>query len=82
MEMQQREAEFKYNLKISYLEIYNEQVRDLLAEKTINLMVVEDPAKGVIVPDLQEFRVNHHEELSQMIASGNLRRIMAPTGAN
>lgn len=32
-------------LKVSYLEIYNEQVRDLLSEKekSESLMVVEDP---------------------------------------
>jgi hypothetical protein len=39
------------------LEIYNEQVKDLLSEKNASLMIVEDPSKGVIVPDLNEFRV-------------------------
>ena len=58
-------------MKISYLEIYNEQVRDLLSDKTANLMIVEDPVKGVIVPDLNEFKVNSHEELASLIYLGN-----------
>lgn len=53
------------------MEIYNEQVRDLLAEKSGNLMIVEDPARGIIVPDLQEFRVNCIEELESLIMVGN-----------
>ena len=52
---------------MSYLEIYNEQVRDLLQEKSGNLMIVEDPQKGVLVPDLTEFRIESAVELEKMI---------------
>ena len=52
MGIHERQLEYKYDLKVSYLEIYNEQVRDLLTDKSGNLMIVEDPVKGVIVPDL------------------------------
>lgn len=58
-------------MKISYLEIYNEQVRDLLSDKSTSLMIVEDPVKGVIVPDLNEFKVNSSEELASLIYMGN-----------
>lgn len=64
------------------MEIYNEQVRDLLTDKSANLMIVEDPSKGVIVPDLNEFKVNSADELASLIYMGNSRRTMAPTGAN
>lgn len=67
---------------MSYLEIYNEQVRDLLSEKNSSLMIVEDPAKGVIVPDLNEFKVSSIEDLSSLVSLGNQRRTMAPTLAN
>ncbi len=56
---------------MSYLEIYNEQVRDLLSDKSANLMIVEDPVKGVIVPDLNEFKVGSSEELASLIYMGN-----------
>jgi hypothetical protein len=58
-------------MKVSYLEIYNEQVRDLLSDKCINLMIVEDPVKGVIVPDINEFSVGSAEELASLIYVGN-----------
>lgn len=67
---------------MSYLEIYNEQVKDLLSDKPSNLMIVEDPSKGVIVPDLNEFKVISPEELASLIYMGNQRRTMAPTTAN
>lgn len=42
-------------------------------------MIVEDPARGVIVPDLNEFKVSSSEELAALIYVGNERRTMAPT---
>lgn len=45
-------------------------------------MIVEDPNKGVIVPDLNEFKVGSPDELATLILMGNQRRTMAPTGAN
>lgn len=45
-------------------------------------MIVEDPVKGVIVPDLNEFKVNSADELASLIYMGNQRRIMAATAAN
>jgi len=42
-------------VKFSYLEIYNEQVRDMLSKnKTKSLSVTEDPQKGVQIQDLKE----------------------------
>ncbi len=45
-------------MRISYLEIYNEKIRDLLVPKEQRqpLMIIEDVqhGKGVVVPDLTE----------------------------
>jgi kinesin family protein 18/19 len=71
-----------FKIKISYLEIYNEQVMDLLIEKSPPLMIVEDAQKGVTVPDLTEFSVNNSSELIKLIIEGNQRRTMAATGQN
>ena len=67
---------------MSYLEIYNEQVRDLLVEKPQHLMIVEDQANGVFVPDLKEVEVQHPNEMLDLIVIGNKRRRMAATGSN
>lgn len=69
-------------MQISYLEIYNEHVRDLLVEKPSHLMIVEDPAKGVFVPELTEINVRGPEDLTELILIGNERRRMASTGSN
>lgn len=73
-------------LKISYLEIYNEMVRDLLTTKASlrsqGLMLVEDPVKGVVATDLTELQVNSAEEVNALVETGNGRRTMAATGAN
>lgn len=71
-----------FKIKISYLEIYNEQVIDLLVEKSPPLMIVEDAQKGVLVPDLTELAVNNSSELIKFIIEGNQRRAMAETGQN
>ena len=48
--------ETEFSVRISYLEIYNEQVRDLLtSDPQKQLMIIEDPSRGVIVPDLIEY---------------------------
>ena len=75
-------SEKNFLIKISYLEIYNEQVIDLLVERSSGLMIVEDTQKGVVVPDLSELNVNNSSELIKLIIEGNSRRTMAATGQN
>ena len=71
-------------ISVSFLEIYNEQVKDLLrnSQTESSLQVVEDPQKGVFVPGLQEFIVQTPQDLQKLIQIGNDRRTMAPTNAN
>jgi hypothetical protein len=57
----------KFSVKISYLEIYNEQVKDLLRPKTTQLLIVEDPMKGVFVPELRECEVELPQQLFSLI---------------
>lgn len=73
-------------IKLSYLEIYNEMVRDLLSSKVSSraqgLLLVEDPERGVIASDLTEYTVSSPQEVGKLLLEGNTRRTMAPTGAN
>ena len=70
----------EFTVKISYLEIYNEQVIDLLNNNPTSLLIVEDPTKGIYVPDLSEYIVKNSNELIKYIFQGNTKRTMAPTG--
>ena len=71
-----------FKVKVSYLEIYNETVIDLLNSEAVPLMIVEDAVRGVIVPELKEFEVHNSDELINLIIKGNSKRTMAPTNQN
>ena len=77
--MQSKHCDFQ--LRLSYLEIYNEHVRDLLGSGE-NLMVVDDPLRGVLIPGLKEFEISSSSEAKEIIDAGNLMRVMASTSAN
>ena len=79
---QKSENEKNYIVKVSYLEIYNETVIDLLNKKNYSLMIVEDINKGIYVPDLKEFVINSSLELENLINEGNKKRTMAATNQN
>ena len=79
------QEEFEINVKFSYLEIYNENIKDLLRkddQSNEKLMILEDPDKGILIPDLSEFNVGSLKEVIDLMLLGNSRRIMASTGAN
>ncbi|EAR88581.2 kinesin motor catalytic domain protein (macronuclear) [Tetrahymena thermophila SB210] len=80
----QKNKEFKYSIKVSYLEIYNENIRDLLVDQgnQSNLMIVEDPQKGILIPELSEFQIKDQFELNNLIRKGNSIRVMASTHSN
>lgn len=81
-----REKPGTCTVRVSYLEIYNEQVRDLLSSRPSSrsqgLLLIEDPEKGVYAADLSEFEVASAQEVGKLVVEGNCRRTMAPTGAN
>ena len=44
-------------IRVSYIEIYNETIKDLLSSSDKNLELREDPQQGVIVNGLTEIEV-------------------------
>uniref|UniRef100_A0A452GWU5 Kinesin-like protein n=1 Tax=Gopherus agassizii TaxID=38772 RepID=A0A452GWU5_9SAUR len=66
---------------ISYQEVYNEQIHDLLEPKG-PLAIREDPEKGVVVQGLSFHQPKSAEQLLEMLASGNRNRTQHPTDAN
>lgn len=71
-----------YIVKLSYLEIYNEIVRDLLNPSMETLEVREDPGKGVVVAGLSEILATSPEHVVASIRNGNRRRTSEHTEAN
>ena len=71
-----------YLVKMSYLEIYNEQVKDLLVDNLNPLIIMEDPIKGIMVPGLSEYVISDPKTLMSHIMKGNQRRAIGETSAN
>jgi len=71
-------------LTLSYLEIYNETIRDLLVPggSKQGLMLREDANQAVTVPGLTSHHPKDVQEVMDMIVQGNEYRTVSPTDAN
>ena len=76
----------KYIIKISYIEIYNEIIKDLLSNNTNNnnslIDLRNDPQKGVIIQGIEFKKVLNENEAFNLILKGNKRRSERPTQFN
>lgn len=75
-------TERNYCLSCSYLEIYNEQVFDLLEFSNDPLSVNEEPMKGFYVRGASEHAVSCLEEILKYIEKGENNRKYAATAMN
>lgn len=70
-------------VEVSYLEIYNERVRDLLNPSNKgNLKVREHPSTGPYVEDLAKLVVRSFAEIEHLMDEGNKARTVAATNMN
>jgi kinesin family protein 11 len=78
------DARFDFNLKISYLEIYNEELRDLLNTSTEKpkLRLQEDVNHTVVCKGLEEFSVNTVDNCMELLRRGSRERQTAATFSN
>mmetsp|Transcript_34136 Transcript_34136/g.59579 ORF Transcript_34136/g.59579 Transcript_34136/m.59579 type:complete len:756 (+) Transcript_34136:21-2288(+) len=73
----------QYLIRASYLEIYNEQIRDLLAKNPKNkLDLKEHPDSGVYVKDLTSMVVKQVEEMKEVMRLGARNRSVGETEMN
>ncbi|KAI3920526.1 hypothetical protein MKX01_000865 [Papaver californicum] len=76
------EENLKYSCKCSFLEIYNEQITDLLEPSSTNLQLREDIRKGVYVENLKEYEVTTVKDVVELLLQGAENRKMAATNMN
>ncbi|KAI9000969.1 P-loop containing nucleoside triphosphate hydrolase protein [Trametes punicea] len=84
-EIEDRKEDYNIDVAVTFLEIYNEEIRDLLSEPGTptprgGLQIRED--KTVKVVGLTELRPTTAAEVKEIVLLGNLRRTQSPTHAN
>ncbi|GAA6062684.1 hypothetical protein JCM10212_002507 [Sporobolomyces blumeae] len=75
-------ANLEYLVKVSYMEIYMERIRDLLAPENDNLPVHEDKQRGVYVKNLSDFYVGNAAEVYEIMRQGGSARAVSATNMN
>ncbi|XP_009420712.2 kinesin-like protein KIN-12F [Musa acuminata AAA Group] len=81
-EESRRDEKLKYSCKCSFLEIYNEQITDLLDPTSSNLLLREDIRKGVYVENLTEYVVENVNDILNLLIQGAANRKVAATNMN
>ena len=72
----------EYTVRVSYMEIYMEKIRDLLRPQNDNLPIHEDKSRGVYVKELMEIYVASKEEVYEVMRRGGAARATAATNMN
>ncbi|KAI8847410.1 kinesin motor domain-containing protein [Chytridium lagenaria] len=72
----------EYLLRVAYLEIYNETIRDLLAPDQKDLRIHEDRKRGVYVSPLKEEIVTTPKQVMKVIQRGEQNRHFGSTDYN
>ncbi|XP_017772629.1 PREDICTED: kinesin-like protein KIF13B isoform X2 [Nicrophorus vespilloides] len=80
----QQSSELSYKVEVSYMEIYNEKVHDLLDPKTNkqSLKVREHNVLGPYVDGLSQLAVTSFQDVDNLMAEGNKSRTVAATNMN
>jgi len=78
------DKEKNYEIRVSYVEIYNEVIRDLLVPNTKDsyLDLRDDAVRGVVLAGVMEFSVSEPKEVMELLTTGNKRRTTESTKAN
>ena len=73
----------KYEIRVSYIEVYNEMINDILAcPPNQNLKLREFPNQGMCVIGMLETVRNTPEAVFEAISAGTANRIVCSTGQN
>ncbi|XP_051856056.1 kinesin-like protein KIF19 [Antechinus flavipes] len=74
--------DMEYTVSMSYLEIYNEVIRDLLNPSSEFLELREDAKGSIQIAGITEVSTTNAQEIMQLLIKGNKQRTQEPTAAN
>lgn len=69
-------------MRASYLEIYNEEIRDLLSKNGTNKLELKEKDNTVYVKDLSTFVVKKPDDLQDVFNEGQVNRHVGATDMN
>ncbi|EFC35988.1 kinesin [Naegleria gruberi] len=72
----------EFRVFVSFMQIYMENIMDLLDASKTNLPIREDPKNGVFVEQLTQVQVNEPYEVMQLIKEGSKNRQVNSTNMN
>nr|KYP46210.1 Centromere-associated protein E [Cajanus cajan] len=72
----------EFLIRVSYMEIYNEEINDLLVVENQKLQIHESLERGVFVAGLKEEIVNNAEQVLDLIKAGEVNRHFGETNMN
>ena len=72
----------KYNIYLSFIQIYLETIQDLLDPRSKDVRIREDPDKGVYLENVQWIRVTSPEECADIFHMGERNRVTESTKMN
>ena len=72
----------KFFLRCSFVEIYNEEVRDLLGKNNRKLDIREDPKKGTFLRDVTYITIKNTSDIENCLERGNKNRHVGQTSMN
>lgn len=80
---QLKKQDVEFSVRVSFIELYNEELFDLLGSST-SLRIFEDPKKpgSIIIHGMEEITVNNKDEIYQILERGAARRQTAATLMN
>ena len=76
------EDDTEFMIKCSMLEIYRENLYDLLNDRSSDLKIKENPRRGIFVDGLEEIMVGDEDELMDVLDLGAKSKKMASTRMN
>ncbi|ANB15602.1 Kip1p [Sugiyamaella lignohabitans] len=80
--IQNSSSDIEYMVRVSYMEIYMEKIKDLLNPTNDNLPIHEDKTRGVYVKGLTEEYVSCANDVYQVMRQGSRIRSVAATNMN
>lgn len=78
-----QEEDYEFQVSASYVEIYNENIKDLLNFRSSKILHLrDDPEKGLVIANVKSEVVNNISDLMSLLREGNSNRTTESTKAN